>query len=143
MICRKIFFPLHGGKGIEEELRDVGESNGVAACDALAAELFDEMAEEAIHGVRAGEVLNSSKKVSGNGFRIGSGNTYVAAIRVIGAKRRVSISIRGSGVRVEEHVATAAFGTDMLAVGNGLRFGRHGRSSLRLKLENGKPKVEE
>jgi len=65
---------LHGGKGIEEELRDVGESNGVAASDALAGELFDEMAEEAIHGVRAGEVLDPSKKVSGNGFRIESDN---------------------------------------------------------------------
>lgn len=37
MICCVIFFPSDGGKSIEEELRDVGESNGVAAGDALRA----------------------------------------------------------------------------------------------------------
>lgn len=132
MICCVILFPLHGGKGIEKELRNVGEGNGIAAGDALAGELFDEMAEKAIHRVCIGEVLDPSEEIRGNGFRIGSGNTHVIAVRMIGAERGVRISIPGSKVRIKEHVATAAFGTDMLTVESSLRFRRHGKSSLGL-----------
>jgi len=41
-------FSGHGGLAGENELRDVGESDGVTACDALANELSDEIAEEEI-----------------------------------------------------------------------------------------------
>jgi hypothetical protein len=49
---------------------------------------------------------------------------------VIGTERGVRISICGSKVRIEEHVATAAFGNDMLTVESSLRFRRHDSSSL-------------
>src|ERR1700682_5327179 len=130
MICCVIFLPLHGGEGIEKKLRNIGECNAVAAGDALAGELFDEMAEKAIHRICIGEVLDPSEEVRGDGFGIGSGNTHVAAVRMIGAKRGVRISIRGSKVRIQEHVATSAFGTDMLTVESSLRFRRHDSSSL-------------
>ena len=42
----------HGGLAGEDELRDVGKSDGVAAGDALASELPDEIAEEEIDLVR-------------------------------------------------------------------------------------------
>src|SRR5437879_6903278 len=40
--------PGHGGLAGEDELRDVGQSDGVTAGDALASELPDEIAEEEV-----------------------------------------------------------------------------------------------
>jgi len=93
------------------------------------------MAEEAIHGARAGEVLDPSEKFGGDGFGIGSHDTDSGAACVIGAERRLRISICGSVVRVEEHVATAAFGTDVFAVESSFGFRRHGEA-FRLKSLN-------
>jgi hypothetical protein len=47
---------VHAGDAAEEELADVGDGHGVAAVDAFARELADEVAEEDIYRVRGGEV---------------------------------------------------------------------------------------
>jgi hypothetical protein len=48
----------HGGLAGENELRDVGESDGVTAGDALASELPDEIAEEEIDLIGGGETVD-------------------------------------------------------------------------------------
>jgi hypothetical protein len=42
---------VHGGDAAEEELTDVGDGHGVAAVDAFAGELADEVAEKHVDGV--------------------------------------------------------------------------------------------
>src|SRR6266446_3505523 len=58
-------FSGHGGLAGENELRDVGESDGVTAGNALASELSDEIAEEEIHFVGGGETVDVGKKLGG------------------------------------------------------------------------------
>src|SRR5580704_16291950 len=44
---------VHGGDAAEEELGDVGDGHGVAAVDAFAGELADEVTEEEVARVRS------------------------------------------------------------------------------------------
>jgi hypothetical protein len=64
----------HGGLAGEDELRDVSESDGVPAGDALAGELPDEIAEEEIHLVGSGETVDVVEKLGGEDFRIDNGD---------------------------------------------------------------------
>jgi hypothetical protein len=54
------FLP-HRGKTIEEQLAEIGQGDGVAAGDAFASELLDEIAEEKVHIVGGGEVLDETE----------------------------------------------------------------------------------
>ncbi len=47
---------MDSGEAIEEELRDIGKGQGVAAGDALVGELYNEIAEEEVNGVGIREV---------------------------------------------------------------------------------------
>ena len=107
----------HGGLAGEDELRDVGKSDGVAAGDALASELPDEIAEEEIDLVRGGKAVDFSEKLGGEDLGIDNGNAGPETVRVIGAEGRARCAIRWAMVLVDEHVASLAFGADVLAVG--------------------------
>jgi hypothetical protein len=76
----------HGGLAGEDELRDVGKSDGVAAGDALASELPYEIAEEEIDLIRGSETVDVGEKLGGKDLRIDSGNTGSKTVRVIGAE---------------------------------------------------------
>ncbi len=109
-------FPGHGGLGSEKQLGDVGESDGVAAGDAFAGELFDEIAEEEIHLVGGCEAVNVAKKFGSENFRVDSGNTRSETVCVVGAKHRARGSVRGTMNLVDQHVAAIAFRADVLAM---------------------------
>jgi hypothetical protein len=56
---------VHGGDASEEELADVGDSDGVEAGYALACELADEVAEERVDGVGSVEVGEVAEEFGG------------------------------------------------------------------------------
>jgi hypothetical protein len=64
----------HGGLAGENELRDVGKSDGVTACDALASELPDEIAEEEIDLIGGGETVDVGEKLGGENLGIDGWN---------------------------------------------------------------------
>jgi hypothetical protein len=107
----------HGGLAGEDELGDVGKSDGVTAGDALTSELPDEIAEEEIHFVGSREAVDVGKKLVGEDIRIDSGNGGPETVGVIGAERRASGSVRWTVMLIDQHVAALAFGADVLAVG--------------------------
>jgi hypothetical protein len=109
--------PGHGGLAGEDQLRDVGESDGVAAGDALASELPDEIAKEEIHFVGGGETVDVVKKLGGEDFGIDNWDGSAETVGVVGAERGACGSIRWAMVLVDQHVATLAFRADVLAVG--------------------------
>ena len=77
----------HGGLAGEDELRDVGKSDGIAARDALANELPDEIAKEEIDLIGGGETVDVSEKLGGEDFGVNGRNTRFETIGVIGAER--------------------------------------------------------
>jgi hypothetical protein len=107
----------HGGLAGEDELGDVGKSDGVTAGDALTSELPDEIAEEEIHFVGSREAVDVGKKLVGEDFRIDSENGGPETVGVIGTERRASGSVRWTVMLIDQHVAALAFGADVLAVG--------------------------
>jgi hypothetical protein len=64
----------HGGLAGENELRDVGKSDGVTACDALASELPDEIAEDEIDLIGGGETVDVGEKLGGENLGIDGWN---------------------------------------------------------------------
>lgn len=122
-------FPFEGWETVEEQLRNVGEGDGVAAGNAAASDLFQKIAEEEIDGGSGGEVLDSTEKLGGDGF--------VARMRrrsfaeMIGAEFGV-LFLPTIGVRVsivDQHAAAVASGICMLAMAicmtlGGMTFGR-------------------
>jgi hypothetical protein len=117
-----LVFAAKGGKAIEEELGDVGHGEGVAAGDAFAGELFQEVAQEHVDGVGGAEVLDGAKEFGGEGFGVGEGRGSFEAIGMVGAKRRTVLAVGEAVAPVDEHVTAATFGVDMLAVGAGGDF---------------------
>jgi hypothetical protein len=79
--------PGHGGLAGEDELRDVGKSDGVTAGDAPASELPDEIAEEEIDLIGGGETVDVSEKLGGEDFGVDGWDTRFETIGVIGAER--------------------------------------------------------
>src|SRR5439155_8283307 len=77
----------HGGLAGEDELRNVGKSDGVTAGDALASELPDKIAEEEIDLIGGGETVDVSEKLGGEDFGVNGRNTRFETIGVIGAER--------------------------------------------------------
>jgi hypothetical protein len=64
----------NGGKGVEQELADVGEGHGVFAVDALEGELCKEIAEEAVHVLGGGKLTHGAKK------ELGARGTFAAML---------------------------------------------------------------
>ena len=108
---------LQGREAVEKQLGNVGQGNGVAAGDAFAGELLDEIAEEEIHGAGGGEVVDVAEKFGGEGFRVDRWNAGSETAGVVGAERRARDAVRGTMILVDQHVAALAFGANVLAVG--------------------------
>jgi len=85
---------LHGGEGVEEQLGDVGEGDGVAAGDTFAGELLNEIAEEAIDGIGLGEVADVAEEFGGEGFGVGRGLDRLGSSRGRRRRRRLSNYLR-------------------------------------------------
>jgi len=107
----------HGGLAGEDELGDVGKSDGVTAGDALTSELPDEIAEEEIDLIGSREAVVVGKKLVGEDIRIDSGNGGPETVDVVGAERRASGSVRWTVMLIDQHVAALAFRAYVLAVG--------------------------
>ena len=107
----------HGGLARENELGDVGESDGITAGDALASKLPDEIAEEEIDLIGGGETVDVVEKLGGEDFRIDRRNADSETLGVVGAENRARSAICGTMVLVDQHVAAVAFGADVLAMG--------------------------
>ncbi len=106
----------HGGLAGENELRDVGEGDGVAAGDALASELPDEIAEEEIHFVGGSETVDVGEKLGGEDFGVDSRNAGFVTIGVVGAERRARGAVRGPMMLVDQHVTALTAGVLVLAL---------------------------
>jgi hypothetical protein len=112
----------HGGLAGEDELRDVGESDGVPAGDALPGELPDEIAKEEIHFVGGGETVDVGKELSSEDFRIDNGNGGPETVGVVSAESRVLRAVRGAMGRIDQHVAALVAGVLELALMIGVLF---------------------
>src|SRR5438132_6108563 len=93
--------PGHGGLAGEDELRDVGQSDGVTAGDALASELPDEIAEEEIDLIGGGETVDVGEKLGGEDFGVDDWDTRFETIGVIGAERGAVYAVRRATVLVD------------------------------------------
>jgi hypothetical protein len=102
----------HGGEAVEQQLRQIGQSYGIAALDALAYKLLGEIAEKLIDAGGGAEILDGGKQLGSQNVvgRRGSGK----ALRVVGAEFAV-----GRG----EHAAAVAPGIEVLAEGGLGGFG--------------------
>jgi hypothetical protein len=118
-------FPGHGGVGSEKQLRDIGESDGVAAGDAFASKLSDEIAEEEIHLVGGSEAVNVAKKLRGEDLGVDDGNSRFEAVCMVGAERRAAGAMLGAKILGDQHVAALAAGVLELALGIGELFWGH------------------
>jgi hypothetical protein len=133
-------FSGHGGLAGEDELRDVSKSDGVAAVDALASELPDEIAEEEIDLIGGSETVDVGKKFGGEDLGIDNGNADSETLGVVGAEGRALRTVRGAMVLVDQHVTAVALRANVLAVGidggaNGsAEFGRHGCAFLKIEV---------
>jgi len=114
------YFFCHGGLTGKNKLGHIGEGDGVAAGNALAGELPDEVAEEEIHFVGGGEAVDVGKKLGGEDFRIDKGNFGAETFSVEGAESRRSGSVAMIGIN--QHVAALAAGVLELALVHGKLF---------------------
>jgi hypothetical protein len=94
------------GDAAEEELPDVGDGHGVAALDAFAGELADEVAEEDVDGVGCGEVFHITEQFGGGGV-VATLFTFLCLASVMGAQLQI-----GNG---GEETAVAAEPVDVAA----------------------------
>lgn len=106
---------LNAGNGIEKELREVADGEGVAAVNALASELLDGVGEEGVDAVGGVEVAGRVEKFGGDGFGIGLRGEVL--LKVMGAKG----VMRGS----DGQAAAATGGVEVSALVGASRFGRH------------------
>ena len=114
------YFFCHGSLTGENKLGHIGEGDGVAAGDAFAGELPDEITEEEIYFVGGGEAVDVGKKLGGEDFWIDKGNFGAETFRVEGAEGRRSGSVAMIGIN--QHVAAAAAGVLELALIHGKLF---------------------
>jgi hypothetical protein len=82
-------------------LRDVGKSDGVAAGDALASELPDEIAEEEIDLIGGSETVDVGKKLGGEDLGVHGGDRSLETVGVIGAEGRALRAVGGAMVLVD------------------------------------------
>ena len=97
---------MDSGEAIEEELRDIGKGQGVAAGDALVGELYNEIAEEEVNGVGIREVPDVVEEFVGGSFMLEATRLHLLA-NVVGAEG-------GVGIRAK-HTAAMTFAVDVLA----------------------------
>ena len=107
----------HGGLAGEDELRDVGQSDGVTAGDALASELPDEIAEEEVDLIGGGETVDVGEKLGGKDFGV---DTRFETIGVIGAERGAVYAVGKAVSCIDQHVTTLAAGVLILALLDGV-----------------------
>jgi hypothetical protein len=86
------FFSGHGGLAGENQLRDVGESDGIATRDALASELSDEIAQEEIHFIGGGKAVDVVEKLSGENLGVHHRSSRQQTAGVVGAERWAQLS---------------------------------------------------
>ena len=108
--------PGHSGLAGENELRDVGESDGVTPGDALAGELPDEVAEEEIHFIGGGKAVDVGEKLGGEDFGVDGRNGCLETTGVVGAEHWMLDSVCGGMVLVDQHVTAVAAGILVLAL---------------------------
>ena len=96
---------VESGKAVEKELGEVAEGDGVAAGEAFAGKLADQIAEEGVDGVGCREVVDAGEEVSGEGLGIGLCGLGFA--EVVGTEA-------GGGVR--GHAAAVVASVDVGAV---------------------------
>ena len=106
---------LNAGNGIEEELREVADGEGVAAVNALASELLDGVGEEGVDAVGGVEVAGGVEQLGGDGFGIGLRGEVL--LKVMGTKG----VMRGS----YGQAAAATGSVEVSALVGASRFGRH------------------
>jgi hypothetical protein len=129
-------FSGHGGLAGEDELRDVSKSDGVAAVDALASELPDEIAEEEIDLIGGSETVDVGKKLGGEDFRVHGRDGSLETVGVVGAERWALRTVRWAMMVVDQHVTAVALRADVLAVridggaNGGAEFLGHGLAFL-------------
>ena len=88
---------VQGSEAVEEELGDVGEGYGVAAGDAFAGELFDEVAEEEVDGVGGGEVGEVAEEFGGVGV-VFAELVFALETAVMSAKGRIGVRAEHAAV---------------------------------------------
>jgi hypothetical protein len=115
-------------------LGDVGESDGVAAGDALASELPDKIAEEEIHFIGGSETVDVGKKFGGEDFRINNGNGGTETVGVVRAERRALRAVSAEMSRIDQHVAALAAGVLELALMIGVLFWGHGLAFRKIEV---------
>jgi hypothetical protein len=107
---------VEGGKAVEEQLADIGLGDGVAAVDAFASDLLEEIAKVAIDGGGGREILDATEELVGDGL-VGLERLGVALSEVMGAERIVPLG--------KERAATVTAGVDVMTVRVRVILGRH------------------
>lgn len=104
-----LLFLLDAGDGVEEELGEVAEGEGVATVEAAAGKLLDGVGEEGVDAVGGVEVAGPGEEFRGEEFGIGLGGEVL--LKVVGAEGVVGWS--------DEHAAATAGAVDMTALRGG------------------------
>jgi hypothetical protein len=99
-------FFLQRREAIQKQLAHVSDGNRIAALNAFAGELDDEVAEKLINGSGGGEVIERAEKLGGEGFGIGLRDDVMC--EMVLAERIV--------IGSDEHAATTAAGVDVIAL---------------------------
>lgn len=97
---------LHTGDGVEEELREVADGEGVLAVNALAGELADGIGEESVDALGGVEVAGPVEELGGDGFGIGLGRGLLLKVM------RTEGVVRGS----DGHATATTGGVEVTAL---------------------------
>jgi hypothetical protein len=108
--------PGHGSLTGENQLREVGESDGIATRDALASELPDEIAEEEIHFIGGGEAVDVREEFGGENLGVHLGRSRGKTAGVVGAEGWAGGTIRWAMIAIDQHVAAVAAGVPVLTL---------------------------
>lgn len=103
---------LDAGNGVEEELREVTEGQGVLAVNALANELLDGVGEEGVDAIGGVEIAGAVEELGGEGFRIrwrGLGKAEVERAKRIAARSAEHTATLAAGVVIVTLVGIGKF----------------------------------
>jgi len=115
----------HGGLTGEKQLREVGESDGIATRDALTSELPDEIAEEEIHFIGGGEAVDVREKLGGENLGVHLGRSRARTACMISAESWAGGTIRWAMIGIDQHVAAVAAGVSVLTLRISMLLWRH------------------
>ena len=116
----------HGGLAGEDELRDVSQGDGIAACDALAGELPDEIAEEEVHFVGGGEAVDVSKEFGGENLGVDRRRSRCETASMVGAEGWAGGATCWAMIGIDQQAAAVAAGVLVMALRIRVLFGGHG-----------------